>query len=83
MWMRMLCMDELWICGCECRLWILCTMNVYVWHPSVTVAATVLEQYSLYFRSLNEIPASLVCILNILRFEFQIQTLFFYSNQVV
>jgi hypothetical protein len=44
MWMRMLCMDELWICGCECRLWILCTMNVYVWHPNVTVAATVLEQ---------------------------------------
>jgi hypothetical protein len=37
----------------------------------------------MYFRSLNEILASLVCILNIVRFEFQIQTRFFYSNQVV
>jgi hypothetical protein len=35
----------------------------------------------LYFGSLNEILASLVCIINIVRFEFQIQTLFFYSNQ--
>jgi hypothetical protein len=31
----------------------------------------------MYFRSLNEILASLVCIINIVRFEFQIQTLFF------
>jgi hypothetical protein len=37
----------------------------------------------MYFRSLNEILASLVCILNIVRFEFQIQNLFFYSNQAV
>jgi hypothetical protein len=29
---------------------------------------------------LNEILASLVCIINIVMFEFQIQTLFFYSN---
>jgi hypothetical protein len=29
MWMSMLCMDELWICGCECYLWILCIVNVY------------------------------------------------------
>jgi hypothetical protein len=35
----------------------------------------------MHFRSLNEILASLVRILNIVRFEFQIQTLFFYSNQ--
>jgi hypothetical protein len=33
------------------------------------------------FGSLNEFLASLVHILNIVRFEFQIQTLFFYSNQ--
>jgi ABC-type xylose transport system permease subunit len=32
----------------------------------------------MYFRSSNEILASLVCILNIVRLEFQIQTLFFY-----
>jgi hypothetical protein len=32
---------------------------------------------------LKEILASLGCISNIVRFEFQIQTFFFYSNQVV
>jgi hypothetical protein len=37
----------------------------------------------MYFGNLNEILASLACLLNIVRFEFQIQTLFFYSNQVV
>jgi hypothetical protein len=35
----------------------------------------------MYFGSLNEILASLVCIINVVRFEFQIQTLSFYSNQ--
>jgi hypothetical protein len=35
----------------------------------------------MYFGSLNEILITLVCILNIVRFEFQIQTIFFYSNQ--
>jgi hypothetical protein len=34
----------------------------------------------MYFRGLNEIFISLVCILNIVSFDFQIQT-FFYSNQ--
>jgi hypothetical protein len=52
--------------------------------PSVTVVATVVEQYlTIYFRSLNEIVTSLVRILNIVTFEFQIQTLFFYSNQAI
>jgi hypothetical protein len=37
----------------------------------------------MYFESLNEILACLVCIINVVRFEFQIQTLFFYSNQVI
>jgi hypothetical protein len=37
----------------------------------------------MYFRSLNKILISLACILNIIMFEFQIQTLFFYSNQAV
>jgi hypothetical protein len=37
----------------------------------------------MYFGSLKEILASLVCILNIVRVEFQIQTLLFYSNQVI
>jgi hypothetical protein len=32
---------------------------------------------------LKEIRVSLGCISNIVRFEFQIQTLFFYSNQAV
>jgi hypothetical protein len=32
----------------------------------------------MYFGSLNEIPASLVCIINIVRLEFQIQTLFIF-----
>jgi hypothetical protein len=40
-----------------------------------TVAATVF--LTMHFGSLNEILASLVCILKIVRFEFQIQTLFF------
>jgi hypothetical protein len=31
----------------------------------------------MYFRILNEILASFVCIINIVRFEFQIHTLFF------
>jgi hypothetical protein len=37
----------------------------------------------MYFRSLNEILASLVCVINIVRFEFQIQTLLLYSNQAL
>jgi hypothetical protein len=37
----------------------------------------------MYFGSLKTILASLGCISNIVRFEFQIQTLFFYSNQAV
>jgi hypothetical protein len=37
----------------------------------------------MYFESLNEILTNLVRILNMVRFEFQIQTLFFYSNKVV
>jgi hypothetical protein len=49
--------------------------------PSVIVAATVFEQYlAIYFRSLNKIIASLNCIINIVRFEFQIQTLFFQTK---
>jgi hypothetical protein len=32
---------------------------------------------------LNEILASLICILIIVRFEFQIQTRFFYLNQAI
>jgi hypothetical protein len=52
--------------------------------PSVTIVVTVLEQYlATYFGSLNEILVSFVCILNIINFEFQFQTLFFYSNQAV
>jgi hypothetical protein len=35
----------------------------------------------MYFNGLNEILTNFVRILNIVRFEFQIQTLFFYSNQ--
>jgi hypothetical protein len=35
----------------------------------------------MHFISFIEILTSLVCIINIVRFEFQIQTLFFYSNQ--
>jgi hypothetical protein len=35
----------------------------------------------MYYRSLSEILLNLICIINIVRFEFQIQTLFFYSNQ--
>jgi hypothetical protein len=46
--------------------------------PSVTVAATVSKQYlTMYFVSLNEILACLVCIVNVGKFEFQFQTLFF------
>jgi hypothetical protein len=26
----MLCMNELWICGCECCVWILCIVNVWI-----------------------------------------------------
>jgi hypothetical protein len=37
----------------------------------------------MYIESLNDILTNLVHILNVVRFEFQIQTLFFYSNQVV
>jgi hypothetical protein len=37
----------------------------------------------MYFASFKEILASLGCISNIVRFEFQIQNLFFYSNQAV
>jgi hypothetical protein len=52
--------------------------------PTVTVATTVFEQYlAMYFRSLNEILASLVCIISIVKFKFQIQTRFFYSNQAL
>jgi hypothetical protein len=39
--------------------------------------------FTMYFGSLNEILASLVCILIIVRFEFQIQTRFFYLNQAI
>jgi hypothetical protein len=35
-------------------------------------------QNPMYFGSLNEILAYLICIINVMRFEFQIQTLFFY-----
>jgi hypothetical protein len=35
----------------------------------------------MYFRGLNKILACLVCIINIVMFEFQIQTISFYSNQ--
>jgi hypothetical protein len=46
--------------------------------PSVTVAAIVFKQLLImYFRHLNGILVSLVCIINIIRFEFQIETLFF------
>jgi hypothetical protein len=52
--------------------------------PCVTIAATVFEQcLAMYFESLNEALACLVCIINVVRFEFRIQTLFFYSNQVI
>jgi hypothetical protein len=37
----------------------------------------------MYFGSLKKIFAGLGCISNIVRFEFQIQTLFLYSNQAV
>jgi hypothetical protein len=37
----------------------------------------------MYFKCLNVILASLVCIINIVWFEFQIQTLFFYLNQAL
>jgi hypothetical protein len=37
----------------------------------------------MYFGSLNEIFASFICIINIIRFEFQFQILFFYSNQAL
>jgi hypothetical protein len=36
-----------------------------------------------YFRSFNEILACFVCIIKVARFEFQIESLFFYSNQVI
>jgi hypothetical protein len=53
-------------------------VGAYCDNPSVTIEATLLkQQLTMYFESLNEILASLVCILNIVRFEFQIQTLFF------
>jgi hypothetical protein len=46
--------------------------------PSVTIAATMFKQQcTMYFKTLNEILACLVCIINVGRFEFQIQTLFF------
>jgi hypothetical protein len=46
--------------------------------PGITVAATIAkQQLTMYFGSLNEFHASWVCIMNIVRFEFQIQTLFF------
>jgi hypothetical protein len=52
--------------------------------PSAIVAATMFKQsLTMYSRSLNEILACLVCIINVVRFEFQIQTLFFCSNHVV
>jgi hypothetical protein len=35
------------------------------------------QQLAMYFGSLNEILAFLVCIVNVGKFEFQIQTLFF------
>jgi hypothetical protein len=35
----------------------------------------------MYFRSLNEILVSLVCIMSIVRFQFQIQTLFFIQTK--
>jgi hypothetical protein len=35
----------------------------------------------MYFGSLNEILADLVCIINIVRFEFQIQTLLFIQTK--
>jgi hypothetical protein len=36
-----------------------------------------------YVSQLNEILVCLVCSINVVRFEFQIQTLFYYSNQVI
>jgi hypothetical protein len=35
------------------------------------------------FGSLNEIVVCLVCIINVVKFEFQIQIVFFYSNKVI